>query len=73
MSRIDVPIEQLSFAQKLNLLEMLWADLAGNDKELDAPDWHKTVLDDREAALNAGEETLSDWRDARERIRKNVT
>jgi len=32
MNRIDVPIAQLSFTQKLDLMEMLWADMAGNEK-----------------------------------------
>jgi hypothetical protein len=32
MNRINVPIAQLSFTQKLDLMEMLWADMAGNEK-----------------------------------------
>jgi len=32
MNRIEVSIAQLSFTQKPNLMEMLWADMAGNEK-----------------------------------------
>lgn len=73
MNRIDVPIAQLSFNQKLDLMEMLWADMAVNEKELASPAWHGEILKEREAALNAGKVTLSSWEEAKERIKKNVS
>ena len=73
MNKIEVPIAQLSFTQKLDLMEMLWADMAGNEKNLDSPAWHEAVLSDREVALNAGKVTVSNWEEAKERIKKNVS
>ena len=73
MNRIDVPIAQLSFTQKLDLMEMLWADMAGNEKNLESPAWHGAVLNDREAAMNSGKVTVSNWEEAKERIKKNVS
>ena len=73
MTRIEVPIAQLSFTQKMDLMEMLWADMAGNEKNLESPAWHGAVLNDREAALNAGKVTVSNWEEAKERIKKNVS
>ncbi|HEX5363815.1 MAG TPA: addiction module protein [Gallionella sp.] len=72
MNRIDVPIAQLSFTQKLDLMEMLWADMASNEKELESPAWHGEILNERETALNTGKATVSSWQEAKERIRKNV-
>ena len=72
MNRINVPIAQLSFTQKLDLMEMLWADMAGNEKNLESPAWHGAILNDREAALNAGKVTVSNWEEAKERIKKSV-
>ncbi|MDP1634172.1 MAG: addiction module protein, partial [Gallionellaceae bacterium] len=72
MNRIDVPIAQLSFTQKLDLMEMLWADMAGNEKELESPVWHGEILNERVAAMNAGKVTVSSWEEAKERIKKNV-
>ncbi|MDD2685928.1 MAG: addiction module protein [Gallionella sp.] len=72
MNRIEVPIAQLSFTQKLDLMETLWADMSGNEKNLASPDWHTAILNDREAALDAGQLTVSDWAEAKERIKKNV-
>lgn len=73
MNRIDVPIAQLSFTQKLDLMETLWADMAGDEINLLSPAWHEAVLNDREAALNTDQATISDWAEAKERIKKNVS
>jgi len=37
-----------------------------------SPAWHEAILNDRDAALNAGRITASDWEEAKERIKKNV-
>ena len=73
MNRVEVSIAQLSFTQKLDLMEMLWADMAGNEKDLESPAWHGAILNDRETALNAGKATVSSWEEAKERIKKNVS
>ena len=73
MSKSDFPITELSFTQKLDLMEMLWADMIGNEKNLESPAWHEDILKDREAALDAGKITVSSWEEAKERIKKNVS
>jgi putative addiction module component (TIGR02574 family) len=73
MNRFDFPITQLSFTQKLDLMEMLWADMVVNEKNLESPAWHEAILKDREAALDAGKITVSSWEEAKEKIKKNVS
>ena len=34
MNRFDFPIKQLSFAQKLDLMEMLWADMIAKRRKI---------------------------------------
>ena len=51
MKRVDLPLSELSFAQKLDLMETLWADLSRDEKKLKSPAWHETVLKDREEAF----------------------
>ena len=72
MNRFEVPIAQLSLTEKLDLMEMLWADMTANEKDLASPAWHEAVLSDREAALQAGKVTVSNWEEAKERIKKNL-
>jgi hypothetical protein len=73
MTRLELPIKDLTFAQKLDLMETLWADMIGNEEKLESPAWHEAILNDREAALKAGKITTSDWAEAKERIKKKVS
>ena len=73
MKRIDLSLSQLSFAQKLDLMETLWADLTREEKKLKSPAWHESVLKDREEAFAAGKVTVSDWEQAKKRIKKKVS
>ena len=73
MKRVDLPLSKLSVAQKLDLMEALWSDLSRDEKRLKSPAWHETVLRDREEAYAAGKITVSDWEQAKKRIRKKVS
>ena len=73
MKRVDLSLSQFSFAQKLELMETLWADLARDEKQLKSPAWHETVLKDREEAFAAGKVTVSDWERAKKRIKKKIS
>jgi hypothetical protein len=73
MKRVDLSLSQLSFVQKLNLMEALWADLSRDERKLKSPAWHETVLKDREEAFMAGKVTVSDWEQAKRRIKKKVS
>ncbi len=67
------PLSELTLAQKLELMEAIWDDLAKHDETLESPSWHEQVLKDREEALAAGKATVSDWHAAKRRIRENVS
>jgi hypothetical protein len=72
MEPVDISLSNLTFGQKLNLLESIWTDLSKEEQKLDSPSWHKDILADREKALANGEVKISDWDEAKDRIRKNV-
>jgi len=73
MKRVDLTLSEFSFAQKLELMETLWADLTRDEKQLKSPPWHETVLKDREEAFAAGKVSVSDWEQAKKRIKKKVS
>ena len=73
MKRVDLPLSKFSVAQKLDLMEALWADLSRDEKKLKSPAWHETVLKDRDEAFMAGKVTVSDWEQAKKRIKKKVS
>jgi len=73
MKGVDLSLSELSFAQKLDLMEALWADLTRDENKFKSPAWHETVLEDREGAFAAGKATLSDWEQVKKRIKRKVS
>ncbi len=73
MERVDLPLAKLTLAQKLDLMEAIWDDLTKDERSLESPGWHEDILKDREKALAAGEISISDWEQAKERIRRNTS
>ena len=73
MNRIDIPFSRFSLAQKLDLMERLWADLTRDETKVKSPAWHEAVLRDREKSLAAGKISESDWEQAKKRIKKRVS
>ncbi|MBM4328355.1 MAG: addiction module protein [Deltaproteobacteria bacterium] len=69
MERVDLPLSKLTLAQKLDLMEAIWDDLTKHGEILESPDWHEQILEDREAALAAGNASVSGWEEAKDRIR----
>ncbi len=73
MEKIDLPLKQLTLAQKLSLMEELWDDLTKDENEFESPGWHEDVLKDREKAFEEGKIKISDWEEAKARIRKRLS
>jgi len=73
VERVDLPISDLSLAQKLDLMEALWADLSRDDKSLESPAWHREVLEDRRKAFEAGKISAFDWEEAKIRIGERLS
>ena len=63
-------IKQMSRAEKLQLMEAIWADLTKSENEVDSPNWHAEVLTETEARVAAGEERIADWELAKRELRK---
>ncbi len=73
MKRVDLPLSELSMAQKLDLMEKLWADMTQDEKKLKSPAWHETVLKDREEAFETGKASVLDREEAKKRIKKKTS
>ena len=70
---VDLPLDEMSFPDKLELLEALWDDLSRRPDQLLSPEWHKDVLDERRRRVQSGEETFSDWEAAKQDIRQRIS
>lgn len=68
MTQLDVA--RLPLPEKIQLMESLWDSLCREPvTDQTIPGWHETVLEERLARLDAGEEEMIPWQEAKQRIR----
>ena len=70
---VTVPLHQMSLPSKMELMEALWDDLSRSPEKLESPEWHEAVLEERRQRIRSGEETFSDWEDAKKEILRRVS
>ena len=68
----ELPLSEMSVAEKIEAMETLWTDLGCNAPESLAPEWHATVLEERERRLAGGEEEVMDWEESKRRLRQEI-
>ncbi len=73
--QVQLPLDQMTIADKLDVMETLWADLARRPADLPSPDWHEEVLLERQRLVEEGKLKFLDWdaaiRELREEVRGN--
>lgn len=66
----NIEIAAMPIVERLQLMEVLWDSMSGETSgALDVPLWHRDVLAVRLQKLDNGEEEISEWADAKKRIR----
>ncbi len=74
---INLPLEQMTIADKMEAMEILWADISKQPTELPSPDWHREVLNERRELVEDGKLEFIDWdtaiADLREELRGDST
>ncbi len=69
---VDLPLDSMTLAEKLEAMEVLWADISRKPSELPSPDWHKGVLDERQRLVAEGKVEFLDWDTAIADLRKEL-
>lgn len=67
---VQQQILQLPKAEKLELMEVLWADLSKSAADFESPPWHEQALKETEQRLEAGKEEVLDWEVAKQTLRE---
>ena len=65
-------IRQMSIQEKLLLMEAVWEDLSSRAEQIEVPQWHKDLLDAREAAVREGKAEFIAWEKAKKQIDDTV-
>ncbi len=61
-------IRQMSLPEKVALLETVWSEIATDPGQVEVPQWHKDILDERDLALKEGRAVILDWDEAKRQI-----
>lgn len=67
---ILLPLDKMTVSEKLAAIELLWDDLCRSPKDVPSPEWHKSILAEREKKVLDGKASFSDLNEAKKRIRK---
>ena len=65
-------ILELPLHEKLRMMEALWDGIAPQETELEVPQWHKDLLDERERLIQEGKAQFIDWEVAKQEIRDAI-
>jgi len=69
MSAARRMVFELSPAEKLQLVEDLWDDLAASPESVPVHDWQKKELTRRKARLRRNPGSVLDWEEVKRRVR----
>jgi len=69
---IDLPLESMTLADKLEAMETLWADLSKQPADLPSPGWHREVLQERQRLSKEGKLKFLDWETAIAELREEL-
>jgi hypothetical protein len=69
---ITLPLEKMTIAEKLRMMEALWSDLTRDEKRFESPEWHGEVLRERAARVKQGKESFMDWETAKKQLRNRM-
>ena len=63
-------IHQMPLREKLLVLEAIWDDISREEENLEVPQWHKDILDERECMVADGKAQFIDWEAAKKQIKE---
>jgi hypothetical protein len=72
LMQIDLPLNEMTVAEKLQAMEVLWDDLRRHAETVPSPAWHHEVLADRERQLEEGQVSFLSLEEFRRDIEKKL-
>ena len=72
VTRMKLDLESMSREQKLKAMHEIWEDPAGEDQSLESPSWHAQALQETIDRVRDGRESIHDWEEAKEELRRRM-
>jgi hypothetical protein len=68
--KVMLPLDQMTVEEKLELVDLIWADICHNPEDIPMPAWHADVLREREQRLREGKAHFIDWDEAKRSLKE---
>ena len=65
---LETLIGDLTREEQIIAMELLWKRPTTEDSSTAQLEWHRSIVAERVAAIERGQEALSDWADAKKRL-----
>jgi putative addiction module component (TIGR02574 family) len=65
-------IERMTFAERLQAMELLWRSISSEPDKLESPAWHKKILEKRLAKIESGKAEFLTLAQLKKRLAKRV-
>jgi 2-oxoglutarate dehydrogenase complex dehydrogenase (E1) component-like enzyme len=65
-------IEEMTGAQRVELMEELWKAMSKRPEDIEVPERHRRILEERREAVDRGEIDYIDWEEAKRQIRSQI-
>ena len=62
----------MTASQKVELMEALWKNMSLKAENVEHPDWHREVLEERRRSVENGEAEYIGWEDAKKQLRSLI-
>jgi putative addiction module component (TIGR02574 family) len=69
---LALPLNEMSVAEKLHAIEVIWDDLARNAEDIPSPAWHEEVLRARQREIDEGRAKFLSWEEFRASVEKEI-
>jgi hypothetical protein len=69
----QILLKELTFPEKIGLMEDLWNHLSRENAGFTPPEWHGEVLQIRKKRIESGDIGFTDWEVAKKEIRDRVS
>jgi hypothetical protein len=69
---VNLQLDEMSFEEKLQVMEAIWLDSSREPDRLESPNWHQDILEETERRVESGQATFSDWDKAKISIRDRL-
>jgi hypothetical protein len=70
--KVVLPLNDMSTADKIRTMELLWENLCQNSSDLLSPAWHGEILKERSKQLEGNNSSAIDWDVAKNSLRKSL-